>query len=87
MLGLRALANVFVTQNGIMLVQNEAKDIVEALKRLDPEKLNKNGRIARATVVLKWVVLLLNPPYFFDYRYEHELVMLMFLSWLLLSFA
>lgn len=53
MLALRALANLFVPFIGKATMQSEAEEVVGMLKVRATEGLNKNGKLALATVVLK----------------------------------
>jgi len=53
MLALRALANLFVPFIGKATMQSEAEEVVGMLKVRGTEGLNKNGKVALATVVLK----------------------------------
>lgn len=55
MLALRAVANAFLTVGGRKLVTEQAVEVLGALKRKGPKGLNKNGKVALATVVLKSV--------------------------------
>ncbi|BGO89650.1 hypothetical protein NBRC10512_001497 [Rhodotorula toruloides] len=58
MLALRALANVFVPMVGKATMQSEARDVVAGLRRRGGQKaLNKNGKVAFATVLLNFSVL------------------------------
>lgn len=54
MLALRALANVFMPMVGKATMQSEARDVVAGLRTRGAQKaLNKNGKVAFATVLLK----------------------------------
>lgn len=53
MLGLRAVANAFLTEGGRGVVKAEGGAVLEAVKRRGLVGLNKNGKVALATVVLK----------------------------------
>lgn len=54
MLALRALANVFVPFVGKATMQSEARDVLASLRKRGATKaLNKNGKVAFATVLLK----------------------------------
>lgn len=53
MLALRALANLFVPFIGKATMQSEAEEIVGMLKVRGLDGLNKNGKVALATVILK----------------------------------
>ncbi|GAA5926962.1 hypothetical protein JCM10213_005536 [Rhodosporidiobolus nylandii] len=58
MLALRALANLFQPFVGKATMQAEAQDVVSALRRRGAtEALNKNGKVALATVALNFSVL------------------------------
>ncbi|GAA5888116.1 hypothetical protein JCM6882_000286 [Rhodosporidiobolus microsporus] len=58
MLALRALANLFVPFVGKATMQGEAVDVVGALRRRGAKSgLNKNGKVALATVALNFSVL------------------------------
>ncbi|BGP38000.1 hypothetical protein JCM10449v2_001927 [Rhodotorula kratochvilovae] len=58
MLALRALANVFVPFVGKATMQSEARDVLSSLrKRGAKAALNKNGKVAFATVLLNFSVL------------------------------
>ncbi|GAA5900258.1 WD repeat PLAP family protein [Sporobolomyces salmoneus] len=57
MLALRALANLFVPFIGKATMQSEAEEIVGMLKVRGVDGLNKNGKVALATVVLNFSVL------------------------------
>ncbi|GAA5833163.1 hypothetical protein JCM11251_005165 [Rhodosporidiobolus azoricus] len=58
MLALRALANLFVPFVGKATMQGEAVDVVGALRRRGTKTgLNKNGKVAMATVALNFSVL------------------------------
>lgn len=56
MLALRGLANLFTPFVGKATMQGEAEDVVKALRKRGASKgLNKNGKVALATVALKYV--------------------------------
>lgn len=56
MLALRALANVFVPFVGKATMQSETRDVLASLKKRGGKAaLNKNGKVAFATVLLKCV--------------------------------
>ncbi|GAA5938439.1 hypothetical protein JCM3775_000892 [Rhodotorula graminis] len=58
MLALRALANVFVPFVGKATMQSEARDVLASLKKRGAKAaLNKNGKVAFATVLLNFSVL------------------------------
>ncbi|GJN88517.1 hypothetical protein Rhopal_001483-T1 [Rhodotorula paludigena] len=58
MLALRGLANVFVPFVGKATMQGEAVDVLQALRKRGASKaLNKNGKVALATVALNFSVL------------------------------
>ncbi|GAA5851353.1 hypothetical protein JCM9279_001114 [Rhodotorula babjevae] len=58
MLALRALANVFVPFVGKATMQSEARDVLASLKKRGSKAaLNKNGKVAFATVLLNFSVL------------------------------
>lgn len=55
LLALRAIANLFVTANGRMMLSTEdvTKDILTNIGRVEWGKVGKNVRIAGATIVLQ----------------------------------
>jgi phospholipase A-2-activating protein len=53
MLALRALANLFMPFIGKATMQSEAEEILGMLQVRGAGGLNKNGKVALATVVLK----------------------------------
>lgn len=55
LLALRAIANLFVTANGRMMLSTEdvTKDILTNIGRVEWSKVGKNVRIAGATIVLQ----------------------------------
>ncbi|GAA6006441.1 hypothetical protein JCM11491_004961 [Sporobolomyces phaffii] len=57
MLALRALANLFVPFIGKATMQSEAEEIIGMLRARGVAGLNKNGKVALATVVLNFSVL------------------------------
>ena len=58
MLALRALANVFLPMIGNATMQGEAADVMASLRKRGASRgLNKNGKVALATVLLKYVLL------------------------------
>ncbi|GAA5978453.1 hypothetical protein JCM10908_004359 [Rhodotorula pacifica] len=58
MLALRALANVFMPMIGKATMQGEAADVVASLRKRGASRgLNKNGKVALATVLLNFSVL------------------------------
>ncbi|GAA6016549.1 hypothetical protein JCM10207_002836 [Rhodosporidiobolus poonsookiae] len=57
MLALRALANLFVPFVGKATMQGEAVEVVGALSKRGTGRLNKNGKVALATVALNFSVL------------------------------
>ncbi|GAA5947309.1 hypothetical protein JCM3765_001619 [Sporobolomyces pararoseus] len=57
MLALRALANLFVPFIGKATMQSEAEEIIGMLQVRGVDNLNKNGKVALATVVLNFSVL------------------------------
>ncbi|GAA5931392.1 WD repeat PLAP family protein [Sporobolomyces koalae] len=57
MLALRALANLFSPFIGKATMQSEAEEVVGMLKNRGTEGLNKNGKVALATVILNFSVL------------------------------
>ncbi|GAA6027019.1 hypothetical protein JCM8097_006044 [Rhodosporidiobolus ruineniae] len=58
MLALRALANLFTPFVGKATMQGEARDVVGALRKRGASRgLNKNGKVALATVALNFSVL------------------------------
>ncbi|GAA5877374.1 hypothetical protein JCM3774_003577 [Rhodotorula dairenensis] len=58
MLALRALANVFLPMIGKATMQGEAADVLSALRKRGASRgLNKNGKVALATVLLNFSVL------------------------------
>ncbi|GAA5960503.1 hypothetical protein JCM8115_003201 [Rhodotorula mucilaginosa] len=58
MLALRALANVFLPMIGNATMQGEAADVMASLRKRGASRgLNKNGKVALATVLLNFSVL------------------------------
>ncbi|GAA6061577.1 hypothetical protein JCM10212_004327 [Sporobolomyces blumeae] len=57
MLALRALANLFIPFVGKATMQSEAQEVVAMLAARGVEGLNKNGKVALATVALNFSVL------------------------------
>lgn len=54
MLALRALANVFIPMIGKATMQGEAVDVLSSLRKRGASRgLNKNGKVAMASVLLK----------------------------------